>query len=343
MNFTQQLNANYSMASGQLARNGSQLDPASTYFREIVASDAAVHILITFFLLTYCLTLMLNGSVLVALYKSEELSWQPRFILVKNLLICDLLLASTITSCSVYALLKWQTMRFGFGCLFQYTVVTVCIFCMIYTLTLMALERYIYICHAIQYINILTSRLIRLVLMSVWLVSVVPCAVYLLLLTLRPAPEGRITSGLLCDPEILEVYFGYDPTVAAFRKSWGLLTLVTCLLTFAFCYYNMYKKARNVVEPFNQTNKRARNTVMFYGAMIVLQLSPYLLKSVTDLLFETDSTVVHDHRTGNTLHLTLLIFIVLPPCLNPLIYGLRNKEVRHAISRISRCPWIVLD
>ncbi|XP_059396398.1 uncharacterized protein LOC132129014 [Carassius carassius] len=89
-------------------------------------------------------------------------------------------------------------------------------------------------------------------------------------------------------------------------------------------------------------NKRARKTVMFYCSMLLLQLLPIFLKIASDALWELVGNMAMvrsldypgDWISAGTLHIMLLVMLQVPPCINPLIYGLRNREVRESLPRL---------
>lgn len=341
MDFVVQVTANVTAVADNSTRSGAILDQARRNFVVMLPSDVSVSCLIVVFFSVYCLSLAVNGFALLALLQSEELYWQPRSILQINLAVSDILLTTTLVPSVLYCLINGHTVLLGFWCQVELFIGTICIFNTLSTLTLMAVERYLYICHAIHYLRVLTPRRVRLSLLIVWLLAVAMCSVYIILLNAGSvSPEGA-TMGLLCEPDVLEKQMGFPLAASAFRKAWGLASVMMSLTAYVLSYFKMYWEARNAVEPFNRTNGRARNTVIFYSAMFVLQVIPYWLRSVTDFLWELDLEAMREQTTTTGIHLLLLVLITLTPCINPIIYSLRNREVRRAIPLIAgrlRCP-----
>ena len=120
----------------------------------------------------------------------------------------------------------------------------------------MALERYVYVCHAIRYLVILTNWRLRLAIGLTWAVSVCVSSTNILLLHRgRPAPH-RATLGLLCEPDTVEQHMGFPRPAAVFRKLTGMVVLLLCLLTYSVSYARMYRDARNAVVRFNRSEER---------------------------------------------------------------------------------------
>ncbi|KAL0158383.1 hypothetical protein M9458_046459, partial [Cirrhinus mrigala] len=312
------------------------LNQGRCLFRSILPSDTAVHVLMCVFVVMTIMAFAINGCTLLSLGSSEDLSWEPRFALLKNLIVSDVLLIVTQGPTVVYCLLQKTTLPYGAWCITQFFIDTVCIFCTVLTITCMALERYLYVCQAIYYISILTTKRLNLIVSLTWLISLSFSAVITALLSLghKSSLLGKPITGLLCEPDTLEAHLGFPRGSAVFRKVVGLVVTLLCICSYSFSYLRMYQEARNAVQPFQQVNKRARNTVMFYCSMLLLQLLPIFLKIASDALWELEGNMVMFHSldyTGDwtsagTLHIMLLVMLQVPPCINPLIYGLRNKE-----------------
>ncbi|XP_008316504.1 uncharacterized protein LOC103384676 isoform X2 [Cynoglossus semilaevis] len=255
-------------------------------------------------------------------------------------------------------------MEFSAWCYLQYFAGTASIFASFLTITCMALERYLYVCHAIHYLVIITKVRLRLTLSFIWLFSIsVACTNVVLLHTGRTQGNGRDTRGLLCEPDVMEQHMGFPRASAIFRKVVGLVTLLLCLVVYAFSYLRMYQDARNAVIPFNTTNSTARKTVLYYCCMLFLQLLPLLAKAASDAVWEIQGTVAMEAQESSSssssltsistslstasaasvkrsstfsttaagFHLTLLILLVVPPCINPLVYLSRSAEMRKAL------------
>lgn len=323
-----------------------QLEPAECFFLSILPYGHAVPGLICIFVSLTLFSFLVNGLILFGLRRSEDLSWEPRFAFLKNLILSDLMQTVTFGPTVIHSLVQRRTMAFSTWCKVQYFAGTISIFSSLLTITCMALERYLYVCHAVSYLVILTRERLRLVLSLVWVYSLsVGTAAVVLLYTGRGQTNEQVTKGLLCEPDTVEQHMGFPRASAIFRKVMGFFTLLLCLLVYAFSYLRMYRAACNAVIPFNAANTTARRTVLFYCGMLFLQLLPLLLKVISDVLWEVEGTATfvslasQDVRNAKTIptdmaavfHMSLLIMLIVPPCINPLVYGLRNAEMRRAL------------
>ncbi|XP_067302487.1 olfactory receptor 4K17 [Pseudorasbora parva] len=320
------------------------LDQGCCLFRSILPSDTAVQVLVCVFVMMTITSLVINVCTLFSIDNSEDLSWEPRFALLKNLIVSDFLLIVTQGPTVIHCLLQKTTLLYGAWCVTQFFINTVCVFCTILTITCMALERYLYVCQAIYYLSILTTKRLYLIVGFTWLIAVCLSAIITALLSLAHNNSllGKPITGLLCEPDTLESLLGFPRAAALFRKVSGLTVTLLCIFSYSFSYQRMYQDARNAVQPFQQVNVRARKTVMFYCSMLLLQLLPIFLKIASDTLWELKGNMAMIHSldypggwtSAGTLHIMLLVMLQVPPCINPLIYGLRNREVREALSRL---------
>ncbi|KAF7210389.1 olfactory receptor 14J1 [Nothobranchius furzeri] len=333
------------------ARVMARMDSADAehIFYSLMPFGAAAPVLIVVFIALSICSLVLNLLILFNIEESEDLSWQPRFVLCKNLIVSDVLQTLTFASAVIYSLVRHQAMAFGSWCYIQNFVGTVTVFCSLTSITSMALERYLYVCFALKYTVIVTEERVRTAVLAVWVYSVSMGLVStsMLLYKGREVETEPYTMGLMCEPDTMEQHLGFPRAHSLFRKAFGSITLLMCLLAHTFSYFRMYQNASNAVVPFNEVNNAARKTVMFYCGMLFLQLLPLLFKVASDALWEFKGTDGRKHsswfNSGCTpsgiaavFHVSLLVMLLVPPCVNPLVYGLRNAEIRKAMAKLWR-------
>lgn len=319
-----------------------RLDTASCLFLSILPYGQAVSALIWIFVLLTVFSFLINGLTLFGMGRSEDLSWETRVAFFKNLILSDLLQTVIIGPSVIYSLVQRRTIAFSTWCHAQYFVGTVSIFSNLLTITCMVLECYFYVCHGIQYLVNITPVRLRLVLSSIWVYSIIVSTINMVLVHTGGGKNNElVTSGLLCEPDIVERYMGFPRAAAVVRKLLGSFTLLLCLLVIAFCYFRMYRDASNAVIPFHVVNTKALKTVLFYCSMLCLQFLPLLLKVTSDALWEVEGTAAmmalssqatpYPSYRAAVLHISMLVMLLVPPCINPLVYGLWNVEMRHAM------------
>lgn len=309
-----------------------RLDAAGCLFLSILPYGQAVPAAICIFVLLTLFSLLVNGFTMFGLGRSDDLSWEPRVAFFKKLILSDLLQTVTFAPSVIHALVQRRTVAFGLWCRVQYLVGTASIFSSLFTITCMALERYIYVCHAIRYLVILTQVRLRLALTLIWVYAITTATITTVLLHTGAEQNNQpFIRGLLCEPDTVEQHMGFPRVPAVFRKIFGFATLLMCLLIYIFSYFRMYQDALNATMPFNAVNTAARKTVLFYCGMLLLQLLPLLLKVASDALLEFESAATPAAVT--VFHISLAMTLLVPPCINPLVYGLRNAEMRQALLR----------
>lgn len=320
-------------------------DARRCLFSLLPYTDAVPALILVLCALT-AVSLSVNALTLLGLRKADDQSWERRFTLFRNLVLNDLLQTLLFAPFVIHALMQRRTVAFNAWCHVQHFAGTVMLFNSLLTVTLMAVERYVFVCHAIHYLVLLTRARLWLALGLTWLFSLSVGTINLLLLLLLSGTERRqqqqqqwadeASGGLLCEPDMMEERMGFPRAYALYRKVLGPLVLGSCLLVYAFSYLRMYQDAAKAMLPIRAVNTAARKTVLFNLGMLMLQLLPLFVKVLSDAVWEVmpqsrEAGGAQHGPTAAVLHLSLVVAILVPPCVNPLVFGMRNAEMRRAL------------
>ncbi|XP_035389096.1 olfactory receptor 14I1 [Electrophorus electricus] len=295
---------------------------ASCPFWSIVHDEVWLNASKVLVLVFFLFSLLVNIYLLSGLENSDSLSWQPRYMLLKNLVVSDLLQSLTMGPPVLHCLFRHQTLRFGGWCLAQFFSGAVAIVTSLLTVVSMALERYVYTCHGIRYLVVMTNGRMYIFLTLIWLIGLAAAGTSTMLLLMGSDGFGHIISGFVCEPEVVQAQMKDSLPFETFNKVFVGSLLSFCLLVFLFSYGRMYQEARQVLQPFEQDNIRACRTVLFYLGIFLLQLVPSAIRLITMFVRDVDC------------HLLVAVLVLIPPCINPLAYGLRNAEVRQALDHL---------
>ncbi|XP_004427515.1 PREDICTED: putative olfactory receptor 10D4 [Ceratotherium simum simum] len=274
-------------------------------------------VLFLLFLSLYSCTLLGNVLILTAIISSSQLH-TPMYFFLGNLSMFDLTFSST-TAPKMLLYLSGQNRSISFqGCvsqLFFYHFLG-CTECLLYTV--MAYDRFVAICYPLRYMVIMNHKVCSILATGTWLGGSVH-AIILTSFTFQLSYCGSNEVGYyFCDiPAILPLACG--DTALAQRVGFtnvGLLSLI-CFFLILVSYtcigisISKIRSAEGRQRAFSTCSAHITAILCAYGPVIIIYLQPNpsaLLGAVIQML--------------NNL---------VTPMLNPLIYSLRNKDVKSAL------------
>uniref|UniRef100_A0A8C8ANV8 G-protein coupled receptors family 1 profile domain-containing protein n=1 Tax=Otus sunia TaxID=257818 RepID=A0A8C8ANV8_9STRI len=251
-------------------------------------------------LLMYLSTLL--GNILTTLITMVDVALHsPVYFYLKNLSFLEIgYTTSTIPKMLVNCLTKWKGISF-LGCVKQMYVLSVLGITECCLLAAMAFDHYVAICHPLRYTTMMSWNMFFLLTAVSWLIGVlVALGQTTSIFTLPYCGPNRINH-FFCDlPPLLKLASvdTYKNEITTCKTAVLCVTVVSYRKTLPTCSSHL------VV------------VTLFYESSIVtyLRLKPFYSSS-SNKLFS-------------------LSHIVMSPTMNPLIYILRNREVKQALKRL---------
>ncbi|XP_025032827.1 olfactory receptor 11L1-like [Python bivittatus] len=203
---------------------------------------------------------------------------------------------------------------------FSYFIGTEC-----YLLSVMSYDRYLAICKPLHYATSMNAQICIQLAASSWITGLI-ASLFVLILMLQLT---------FCGPNEIDHYFCDTlPLIQLSCSDSNLVELMSFILAFAFTLPPFLLTLTSYIYiistilriPSTVGRKKAFSTCsshlivvsMFYGAIMVVYMLP------------------KPKVLNNVNYICSLFYTVLPPVANPLIYSLRNKEVKDGIKNVSR-------
>ncbi|XP_072705390.1 olfactory receptor 14I1-like [Ciconia boyciana] len=276
------------------------------------------------FLGIYLAALLGNGLIITAVACDHRLH-TPMYFFLLNLSVLDLGSIS-ITVPKAMANFLWDTRAISYaGCaaqVFLFVFLMSAEYCL---LTVMAYDRYVAICKPLHYGTLLGSRACVHMAAAAW----GSCFFYAVLHTANtfslPLCQGNALDQFFCEiPQFLKL----SCSDSSLREA-GLLVVSACLVLgcFVFIVLSYVQIFRAVLRiPSQQGRHKAFSTCI-----------PHLV--VVSLFISTGIFTYLKSPSMSSLSLDLVIAVlysVVPPAVNPLIYSMRNQELKDAVWKLIR-------
>ncbi|XP_050840105.1 olfactory receptor 14J1-like [Serinus canaria] len=277
-------------------------------------------------LLHFCLLLAIslaallgNGLIISAVACGHHLH-TPMFFFLLNLALADLGSICTTVPKAMHNSL-WDTRKISYTrCAAQLFFFMFFISAEFSLLTIMCYDRYVSICKPLHYGTLLGSRACAHMAAAAW----ASVFLYSLLHTANtfslPLCPGNALGQFFCEiPQILKLSCSHSNL-----RELGLIVLSACLALgcFVFIVFSYVQIFRAVLRiPSEQGRHKAFSTCLPHLAVVSLFLSTVMLAYLKPPSISSPS-----------LDLALsVLYSVVPPALNPLIYSLRNQELKAAL------------
>ncbi|XP_066502091.1 olfactory receptor 1500-like [Hoplias malabaricus] len=276
-----------------------------------------------FFLIFYVLIMVTNTGIVLLITLERNLH-EPMYILFCNLPFNDVIGNSITIPRLLVDLLRPASVRsisytecvFQAFCTHMYATASHTI------LMIMAFDRYVAICNPLHYTTIMTTKMVAKLSISAWSAAIFLVGI-LLGLTIRLNRCGTIIANPFCDNASLFKLSCENPYI---NNIYGLAYTVVLLLSSMGSIVLTYSKITAIcLTSKNHTlNSKALKTCSTHLAVyLIMLLSGFLI-----IILHRFPNVA-DYRK-----LSALLFHVVPGLLNPAVYALQSREIRHVMIKI---------
>ncbi|XP_053255222.1 olfactory receptor 1019-like [Podarcis raffonei] len=279
-------------------------------------------VLFTVFLLIYLLILVGNIGM-VTLIRVDSRLHTPMYFFLSSLSLLDIGYSTVIAPRTLMTFVaESKTISFT-GCALQFFFFCIAVSCECCLLGVMAYDRFIAICNPLLYTALMSKKLCYLLVAGSYLTGCVNAIVQTSFIFNLSFCRSNIINHFFCDvPPILKLSCSdtgvTDIIHFTFSTAIVPVTLLTILVSYTYILVAILRinSAEGRRKAFSTCASHLTAVTVFYGTAIFMYLRPSSKYSV-----EEDKII--------SVFYTLAI-----PMLNPLIYSLRNKEVKEAFKRL---------
>lgn len=280
----------------------------------------------TFTLLFYSLVLLVNMSIIAVVVLDPSLH-EPMYVLL-----CAICLNQIFGTTAFYPQfllgLLYRSNQISYqACLLQAFVVFTYGLCELSLLMLMAYDRYLAICRPLHYGAYMTPRRLGLLLLLFWLLPVSTCSANMALTSKLKLCGSQIHKLFCVNRLIVELAC---PEAEATPST--ILSTVTVFLYGCFTFVVIWSYAH--IAAACVKSKRDRVRFMQTCVPHLLSLTVFVVVLCADVFYLNFSSVHIPQSLRNFIGIKFLLF---PPLVNPLMFGVKLTKIRHRILYIVHC------
>ncbi|XP_068089273.1 putative olfactory receptor 2B8 [Hyperolius riggenbachi] len=277
------------------------------------------NVLFVIFLVMYLVTIIANSLIILATVMDSRLH-TPMYFFLRNLSFVDICYSSTSVPRMLRDLVSANKTISYEECIAQMCIVlslgiTECIL-----LAVMAYDRYIAICYPLHYTTIITPITCIMTAVGVWVFGFLASIFHVMLTWIVDLCGHNTINHFMCElPEVLSLGCR---KVTIVKSMIFVFSIVILIIPINFIIITFIKIIRAIFKmSASEGRKKAISTsashiivvTLFYGSAMAAYLKP-----------QSESAADTDKFIG-------IFYTIVTPLLNPLVYTLRNKEVKSAL------------
>ena len=279
------------------------------------------------FLVIYGLTVAGNLGIITLTSVDSQLQ-TPMYFFLRQLAVVNLGNSTVIApKMLVNFLVSKKTISY-YGCAVQLGGFVLFIVAEIFTLAAMAYDRYVAVCDPLHYMVVVSPQICLLLVSLIHFYS----------LTIALTMSSCVFSVSYCSSNVINHFYcdnvpllalscsdTYVPETAAF--SFSGINLIFSMIIVLISYFNIILAILRIHssegrhKAFSTCASHLRAVTVFYGTLLFMYLQPR-----TNHSLDTDK-------------MASVFYTLMIPMLNPLIYSLRNKDVKDALKRFLHNPF----
>ncbi|XP_064285688.1 olfactory receptor 14J1-like [Passer domesticus] len=280
-------------------------------------------------LLHFCLLLGIslaallgNGLIISAVACGQHLH-TPMFFFLLNLALSDLGSICTTVPKAMHNSL-WDTTTISYtGCAAQVFLIIFFLGAEFFLLTIMCYDRYVSICKPLHYGTLLGSRACAHMAAAAWASAFLNALMHTANTFSLPLCHGNALGQFFCEiPPILKLSCSNTYLRESGLLVFSVSLVFGCFVFIVFSYVQIFRAVLRI--PSEQGRHKAFSTCLPHLAVVSLFIST---ASFTYLKSPSISSPSLDLSVS-------VLYSMVPPALNPLIYSLRNQELKAALRKM---------
>ncbi|KAM3918222.1 olfactory receptor 11L1-like [Leptodactylus fuscus] len=276
-------------------------------------------VLVTILLLVY-LVMLVGNLLIVTLVSFSGLLRSPMYFFLSHLSFCDILFTTDVLPNMLKVIIQEGSTLSVAGCIAQYHVFGFSATTESFLLTVMAYDRYLAICNPLRYTAVMTLSLQVLLVASSWFLSLVVTLTSLLLICRLQFCGPNVIDHFFCDVAPLlelscsdtslvriEIYVSSVPIV--------LFPFLVIMGSYISIFMNIIRisSTSGRQKAFSTCSSHLTVVSLYYGTLFVVYVVPTSISSL------------------NLNKILSLLYTVVTPLFNPIVYSLRNQEIKNAL------------
>ncbi|KFO22719.1 olfactory receptor 4F3/4F16/4F29 [Fukomys damarensis] len=263
---------------------------------------------------------MMGNSLTVLTVASDPHLHSPMYFLLANLSFIDLGVSSVSSPKMIYDLFRKHKVISFRGCITQIFFIHVIGGVEMVLLIAMAFDRYVAICKPLHYLNIMNSRMCIFFLVAAWMIGLMHSMVQVAFVVNLPFCGPNVLDSFYCDlPRLIKLActdtYRLEFMVTANSGFISVGSFIILIISYIIIILTVQKHS-------STGSSKALSTLSAHITVVVLFFGPLIF------FYTWPSPSTHLDK--------FLAFFdaVLTPFLNPVIYTLRNQEMKEAMKRV---------
>ncbi|XP_032093876.1 olfactory receptor 14A16-like [Thamnophis elegans] len=279
--------------------------------------------LLQFFLFftLYLATVATNLLIISAIAFDHQLH-SPMYFFLMNLALQDLGIVSVTVPKSMINFLMDNRCISYFGCVAQIFLLIFFIASDLFILTVMAYDRYVAICNPLHYEMVMNLKACTRMILLVWIISLLYGIMHSSG-TFSTLFCSNVVNQFFCEiPQLLKLScFGFNIFELGIIMA-SIIIGIGCFTFIIISYAMIFKAVLRI--PSEQGRQKTLSTCL-----------PHLIVVSMLVLSAGIAYVKPPSNTPTYLDLGLtVLYSLLPPLFNPIIYSMRNKNIKYALSKL---------
>nr|XP_033776987.1 olfactory receptor 1019-like [Geotrypetes seraphini] len=278
-------------------------------------------LLFILFSLVYIITILGNIGMLVVITKDPQLQTAMYFFL-RHLSFVDLCYSTVIVPQTLINFLSEKKAITFFGCAAQMFFFVGTAGSEVFILAVMSYDRYVAICNPLLYTTVMTNNICIQLVSGAYLGGFLNSLIHTASTFSLPFCKSNEITDFFCDiPPLLKLSCSdtslNEILLFLFAGSIQVGTLLVILISYAFILYAILRmpSAAGRHKAFNTCASHFLCVTLFYSTVIFMYMRP------------SSKYAMDQDRVAS------VFYTVIIPMLNPLIYSLRNKDVKEALRK----------